>query len=74
MGKDEYWIQEAVQKKGALRSYVKRKYGKRGFTKSPKTGKPIIKKKVLTKLAKKPGKIGQRARCALTLRKLSRRR
>lgn len=67
-----YWIQEAIEKKGSLRSYVKRKYGKRGFTKSPKTGKPVIRKEVLQKLSKKKGTIGRRARLALTLRKLRR--
>ncbi|MER3448189.1 MAG: capsid protein VP2, partial [Candidatus Dadabacteria bacterium] len=26
------WIQEALQRPGALRGYVRRRYGKRGFT------------------------------------------
>jgi len=73
MGKGEYWIQEAIEKPGSLRAYVKRKYGKRGFTRSPKTGKPVIKRKVLVKLAKRKDTIGRRARLALTLRRLRRR-
>jgi len=74
MAKGEYWIQEAIERPGSLRAYVKRKYGERGFTKSPKTGKKVIRKEVLQKLAKKKGSIGRKARLALTLRKLRRRR
>ncbi|MEM5867495.1 MAG: hypothetical protein QXG39_06215 [Candidatus Aenigmatarchaeota archaeon] len=73
MGKSDYWIQEAIEKPGSLKAYVKRKYGKRGFTRSPKTGKPVIKRKVLVKLAKRKDTIGRRARLALTLRRLRRR-
>jgi len=73
MGKSDYWIQEAIEKPGSLKAYVKRKYGKRGFTRSPKTGKPVIKRKVLVKLAKRKDTIGRRARLALTLRKLRKR-
>ncbi|MHA1829057.1 MAG: hypothetical protein ACTSX6_10480 [Candidatus Heimdallarchaeaceae archaeon] len=65
MGKNERWIQEAIEKPGSLRNYVKRKYGKRGFTR-----RGTIKVKILRKLAKKKGKVGRRARLALTLRKL----
>jgi len=71
---DEYWIQDAIKKPGSLRGYVARKYGKKGFTRSRKTGRPIIRRDVLNKLAKKKGKIGHRARLAITLRKLRRRR
>ena len=71
---DEYWIQDAIKKPGSLRGHVARIYGKRGFTRSRKTGKPIIRSDVLRKLAKKKGKIGHRARLAITLRKLRRRR
>jgi hypothetical protein len=66
----EQWIQEAIEHKGSLRGYVKRKYGKRGFTKSRKTGRPVIKRKVLVRLSKKKGTIGKRARLSLTLRKM----
>jgi len=60
-----YWIREAIEKPGALKAYIKRRYGKRGFTK-----KGTIKTKILRRLAKRKGKIGKRARLALTLRKL----
>ena len=73
MARGEYWIQEAIEKKGSLRGYVKQKYGKRGFVKSPKTGRPIIRREVLQKLSKRKGSIGKRARLALTLRRLRRR-
>ncbi|MEM2619104.1 MAG: hypothetical protein QXW77_03775 [Candidatus Hadarchaeales archaeon] len=63
----KYWIQEAIRKPGALRSYVLRKYGKRGFTNG-------IRVSILRRLAKKKGKVGRRARLALTLRRLRRRR
>jgi hypothetical protein len=59
------WIQRAIKKKDALREYVKRHYGKAGFTE-----RGTIKVEVLRELSKKKGKVGQRARLALTLRKL----
>ena len=62
------WIQEAIKRPGALRQYVKRKYGQRGFTE-----RGTIKVSVLRDLANEPGKVGQRARLALTLRKLRKR-
>ena len=61
------WIQKAVKKKDALREYVQRRYGKAGFTE-----RGTIKMKVLRELAEKKGKNGQRARLALTLRKMRR--
>ena len=67
-----YWIQEAIERPGSLRAYVQRKYGSRGFTRSRKTGRKIIKRKILVRLAKKPGRIGRKARLALTLRRLRR--
>jgi len=69
----EYWIQNAIKRKGALTQYVYRKYGKQGFTVSRKTGRLKIKQEVLNKLAKKKGKTGQRARLAKTLRKFRKR-
>lgn len=63
-----YWIQKAIKRPGALRAYVKRKYGKKGFTK-----KGTIKTEVLRELAEKPGSVGRRARLALTLRRLRKR-
>ena len=62
------WIQRAIKRPGALRAYVKKYYGKRGFTK-----KGTIKVEVLMELAKRPDKIGQRARLALTLRRFRKR-
>ena len=52
------WIQTAIKKPGALRSSLK-----------AKPGKPIPAAK-LAKAAKAPGKLGQRARFAQTLKKL----
>lgn len=50
------WIQNAIKKPGALRS-----------TLGAKKGEPIPAKK-LAAAAKKPGKLGQRARLAKTLK------
>jgi len=61
------WIQHAVKKKDALREYVRKHYGEKGFTEHG-----TIKVEVLRELSRKKGKIGQRARLALTLRKLRR--
>ena len=52
----EKWIQKAIKKPGALRKEL-----------GAKPGKPIPAKK-LASAAKKPGKIGQRARLAETLK------
>lgn len=52
------WIQKAIEKPGALRKSLKVKEGK---------DIPVSK---LEKAAKKGGKMGKRARLALTLRKL----
>ena len=60
-----YWIQRAVKHPGALRRYVKRKYGEEAFTK-----KGTIKYSILKDLANEPGVVGRRARLALTLRRL----
>lgn len=54
----EKWIQKAIKKPGALRSAL-----------GVKEGKTIPTKK-LAAAAKKPGKMGQRARLAQTLKKL----
>jgi len=69
MTRDKRWIQKAIKKPGALRNYVKRKYGKKGFDR-----KGRIKVEILRKLAKRNDVIGRRARLALTLRKLSKRK
>lgn len=52
------WIQEAIKKPGALRKELGVKEGK------------TIPAKTLAKAAKAPGKIGQRARLAQTLKKM----
>jgi len=54
----EKWIQNAIKKPGALRSAL-----------GAKKGKPIPTAK-LAKAAKAPGKMGQRARLAETLKGL----
>jgi hypothetical protein len=54
----EKWIQNAIKKPGALRAEL-----------GAKPGKPIPAKK-LAAAAKKPGKLGQRARLAETLKGL----
>lgn len=56
------WIQKAIKRPGALRRALKAKKGRKI---------PLAK---LRKAAKKGGKLGRRARLALTLRKLARRR
>lgn len=52
------WIQEAIKKPGALRKELGVKEGK------------TIPAKTLAKAAKAPGKLGQRARLAETLKKM----
>jgi hypothetical protein len=54
----EKWIQKAIKKPGALRAQL-----------GAKEGKPIPANK-LAAAAKKPGKLGQRARLAQTLKKM----
>jgi hypothetical protein len=54
----EKWIQKAIKKPGALRKAL-----------GAKEGQPIPAKKLATAAAK-PGKMGQRARLAQTLKKL----
>ena len=54
----EKWIQKAIKKPGALRSALGIKEGK------------TIPAKKLAAAAKKPGKLGQRARLAQTLKKM----
>jgi len=52
------WIKEAIKKPGALRESLGVKSGK------------TIPSKALAKAAKAPGKLGQRARLAETLKKM----
>ena len=58
MAKKKKWIQEAIKKPGALRSQLGVKEGEK------------IPTKKLQKAAKAGGKLGQRARLAITLKKL----
>lgn len=64
---EELWIKEAVERPGSYRASVKRRYGKGGFTR-----RGTIKSSVIAADARKPGKIGKRARLARTLRKVRR--
>lgn len=56
MAKKKKWIQDAIQKPGALRKSLGIKEGEK------------IPAKMLDKAAKAPGKMGQRARLAKTLK------
>ena len=58
MTKDKKFIQKAIKKPGSLRKSLGSKKGK------------TIPASKLKAAAKKPGKLGQRARFAITLRKL----
>ena len=58
MNKPKNWISGAIKKPGALRKEL-----------GAKKGEPIPAKK-LAEAAKKPGKLGQRARLAETLKKM----
>lgn len=62
MAAQKKWIQEAIKKKGSLRKSLKIKKGK------------TIPASKLKKAAKAKGKLGQRARLAITLKKLRRKK
>jgi len=64
MDKNKKWMQNADIKKGALRNYVHRKYGEKGFT-----NEHNIRMSVLRDLKKMPGITGKRAGLALTYRR-----
>jgi len=68
----EKWIQKAIKKKGALRQYVRRKYGNRAFTKKGTIKVGILKKLLKDKSVSETTK--RRVRLALTLRKLRRKK
>ena len=65
------WIQKAIKHPGALRAYMKRKYGEKAFTR-----KGTIKREYLLRALKetKSPTIKRRIYLALTLRKLAKRR
>ncbi len=60
--KEKKWIQKAIKKPGALRAQL-----------GVKEGETIPKKKLRT-AAKKGGKLGRRARLAITLSKLNKKK
>lgn len=60
--KKKKWIQEAIKEPGSLRRQLGTKKGKK------------IPKKTLRKVAKAKGKLGKRARLAITLGKLRRKK
>ena len=66
------WIQKAIppSHRGKLTSYIKRKYGTKGFTLHK--GRLVIKRNILLRLKKRKGVVGRRARLALILRKMRR--
>ena len=59
------WIHKAIEKPGSLRKQMRQKYGSKAFT-----ARGTIKVEYLEKAAKEKGKMGQRARLAMTLRKI----
>jgi len=62
MAEKKKWIKDAIKKPGALRKTMGVKKGKK------------IPAKDLQKAAKKSGKTGQRARLAMTLRKMNKKK
>jgi hypothetical protein len=62
MAEKKKWIQEAIKKPGALKKSMGVKEGEK------------IPAKKLAKAAKAPGKMGQRARLAETLKKMSKKK
>lgn len=62
MAEKQYWIGEAIKRPGALRESL-------GIKKGDK-----IPEEKLAAAAKKPGKMGQRARLAQTLKKMSKKK
>jgi len=41
---NRYWIQRAIKRPGRVRAYMKRKYGKRAFTKSGEIKRGYLRK------------------------------
>ena len=62
MAEKKKWIKDAIKRPGALRKTMGVKKGEK------------IPVKDLQKAAKKPGKTGQRARLAMTLRKMNKKK
>ena len=61
--KDRFWIQKAVKRPGRVRTYMKRKYGKKAFTKSGE-----IKMSYLRKAAKETKNRSLRSALLLAIR------
>ena len=59
------WISKAIKRPGALRSWVKRRYGSRGFDSQGR-----IKTSILRAHYHDPGTLGKRVRLAMTLRRM----
>jgi hypothetical protein len=60
---DRYWIQRAIKRPGRVRAYMKRRYGKRAFTKSGE-----IKMSYLRKAAKETKNRSLRSALLLAIR------
>lgn len=65
----EKWISGAIGKPGSYRRSVSQRYGSEGFTR-----KGTIKPEVMRKDAQASGSLGKRARLAMTLKGLRRKR
>jgi len=61
--KDRFWIQKAVKRPGRVKRYMKRKYGKKAFTKSGE-----IKMSYLRKAAKETKNRSLRSALLLAIR------
>jgi len=62
-----FWIQRAIQRKGSLKHWLKKHYGKKAFTKQGKVKITFLRKLQHKKL---PKRIKQKINLALTLHKL----
>jgi len=64
-----FWIQKALKRKGSLKHWLKKHYGKKAFTKQGKVKISFLRKLEHKKL---PKRIKQKINLALTLHKLRR--
>ena len=67
MPRKEFWIQRAIQRKGSLKKWLKKHYGKKAFRKDGKVKITFLRKLQHKKL---PKRIKQKINLALTLHKL----
>ena len=70
-GRNKYWIQEAIKRPGRVRKYLKRKYGKKAFTKDGDIKVSYIRKALKT--ARDPS-LKAALRLAIRLKKWARKR